>query len=682
MASASYRGRMIVNDTDYTGSFVDPNPSGVATENLNTVSIDGKIFNVVGSGGGITTYRGLTNPPIALGNEGDIYYKCNGNIVDNYVLIDSTELPADFKFEGGVLLSVTIPNGATKIKLNCYNYGQSPTEIILDFSDIPTTNDHPYSGGSQGVQVFSTLWAGKDNDYIYFESATGAYVWVASGYFDIPIYSYTDIITSYNKTNLNWIGGSFVTPNPSGVATDDLNTVSIDGKIFNVVGSGGGGSGSSYSETVLWSGNSSTSAWASPVTMSLNDSIRKYDELIIQFSDNAYGYAFVNIPTRDIPSDYAEKYFTNASFVYKNNSADAETGYIFVTADDEILGYTATSTTVTYTKVIGRKFGGNTVNLGAFIDTGRKLYEQTNVSSGTYSYTATEDCVVLAGLSRGGQYTIDGVTVYYFDGSALSQQTVLYLKKGQVLELIASQDYNWFTVYGIQGGNTELIAPIIYSTDEREVGVWKNNKPLYQKTCVFGSVSGQTANLSLGIANIEEAFLCADASYINDGVCPLPYVTGTAYTNNIGGFFDIGVNDTSFAIRIGQSMAGNVSSVVLTVRYTKTTDVAGSGTYNTLGTPMQHYSTTEEVIGTWIDGRTLYRRVYDFTSSPITVPTNTWLKVANDWQIQPIRGTGIVTSSRATFEVAIDCDDNDGLYVRSWLGYGNVNYLIVEYVKD
>lgn len=51
MANATYRGRMIVNDTDYTGSFVDPNPSGVATDDLNTVGIDGKIFNIAGGGG-------------------------------------------------------------------------------------------------------------------------------------------------------------------------------------------------------------------------------------------------------------------------------------------------------------------------------------------------------------------------------------------------------------------------------------------------------------------------------------------------------------------------------------------------------------------------------------------------------------------------------------------------------
>ena len=175
-------------------------------------------------------------------------------------------------------------------------------------------------------------------------------------------------------------------------------------------------------------------------------------------------------------------------------------------------------------------------------------------------------------------------------------------------------DGHIFNVVGSGGGGTKIILNgQIYSTEEKVVGVWKNNKPLYQKTCVFGSVSGQTASLSLGIANIEEAFLCAEASYVNDGTCPLPYVTGTAYANNIGGFFDIGVSDTSFAIRIGQSMAGNINSVVLTVRYTKTTDTAGSGGYQAYGFTPVIYSTEEREVGVWKDNKPLYQKTFSVT---------------------------------------------------------------------
>ena len=420
MANASYRGRMIVNDTDYTGSFVDPNPSGVATENLNTVSIDGKIFNVVGSGGGITTYRGLTNPPIALGNEGDIYYKCNGNIVDNYVLIDSTELPADFKFEGGVLLSVTIPNGATKIKLNCYNYGQSPTEIILDFSDISMTNDHPYSGGSQGVQVFSTLWAGKDNDYIYFESATGAYVWVASGYFDIPIYTYIDIIASYNKTSLDWIGS---------------------------------------------------------------------------------------------PEYIEDVYVNNESVLDANRIAQ-------VFSHQEV----------------------------------------TEQEYGALPNTKESD-------------------------------NIMYCVKGSR----PSTNGNYFT-------------PIIYSTEEREVGVWTDGKPLYQKTFDCGALlNTQTKEVSftedMETATIIDAF----AMSTSEGyIISLPDVV----PNYVAGSVRVYISKTAKKIYIySQADMSTYDKSYVTIQYTKTTDVAGSAQYTTLGVPAVHYDGNEKIVGTYY-GETLYEKSY------------------------------------------------------------------------
>ena len=38
------RGRIIVNNIDYTGSFVTPNPSEPPTKDLNTLEIEGEVF--------------------------------------------------------------------------------------------------------------------------------------------------------------------------------------------------------------------------------------------------------------------------------------------------------------------------------------------------------------------------------------------------------------------------------------------------------------------------------------------------------------------------------------------------------------------------------------------------------------------------------------------------------------
>ena len=134
----------------------------------------------------------------------------------------------------------------------------------------------------------------------------------------------------------------------------------------------------------------------------------------------------------------------------------------------------------------------------------------------------------------------------------------------------------WYTkddeVPGCGNWTTSGVPAVHYSTDEQVIGTWTNGKPLYQKTVEFNSsISGTSASLSLGIANVDKIFLCAESSSVNN-VVPLPYVTGSIYNNNIGGFFNVSTNDTTYEIRIGNAMAGYIDSAIITVRYTKTTD--------------------------------------------------------------------------------------------------------------
>lgn len=63
--------------------------------------------------------------------------------------------------------------------------------------------------------------------------------------------------------------GSSVIANPSGTPTDTLQTVEIDGTIYEIEG---GASGGSYTETSLWSGNDTA-------TMTLTDSFENYDAI-------------------------------------------------------------------------------------------------------------------------------------------------------------------------------------------------------------------------------------------------------------------------------------------------------------------------------------------------------------------------------------------------------------------
>lgn len=231
--------------TDQIGSIVSISTDYQAGTKIATLTIDDTPYNIYipQDQVGAKTYKGITDPSSDIGNEGDIYYKCEADVVDSYVLIDPSELPAEFKFEGGTALAISLPEDATKIKLNCHLYNQASTEIILNITDIPTTNSRPYSQGG-GTNVFGALYIGKDSTHIYFEGANGAYTWIASGYFGVPEYTFTKVIDTFTKTNIGWIPTKEqpepidVEANPSDPATATLSTIKIGNTVYSLPSGG------------------------------------------------------------------------------------------------------------------------------------------------------------------------------------------------------------------------------------------------------------------------------------------------------------------------------------------------------------------------------------------------------------------------------------------------------------
>ena len=137
--------------------------------------------------------------------------------------------------------------------------------------------------------------------------------------------------------------------------------------------------------------------------------------------------------------------------------------------------------------------------------------------------------------------------------------------------------------------------PVIYSKDEREIGVWADAKPLYQRTWTFSSAYTINANswvtTSISNAGIEKCIECV-------GISPSGAAWGfLGATGDTGSYINI-LNIRQIAVEVKS----------LTLRYTKTTDTPGSGTWTPQGVPAVHYSTDEHVVGTWIDGKTVYEQ--------------------------------------------------------------------------
>ena len=158
--------------------------------------------------------------------------------------------------------------------------------------------------------------------------------------------------------------------------------------------------------------------------------------------------------------------------------------------------------------------------------------------------------------------------------------------------------------------------PVIYSEEEREIGVWRDGKPLYQKTLTINNFNINTTlghryygyfNIAQYINDIELMWVDSDMSHI---------IISSVERQDINGEYQSGD-----MVIYSNTSRSNVT-LILTVQYTKTTDTAGSGEYTTLGTPAVHYSTDEQVIGTWIDGSTLYG---------ITVVNTTGISSINAW---------------------------------------------------
>lgn len=135
-----------------------------------------------------------------------------------------------------------------------------------------------------------------------------------------------------------------------------------------------------------------------------------------------------------------------------------------------------------------------------------------------------------------------------------------------------------------------VIQPVIYSTEEKEVGVWTNGKPLYQRTYEITQMSIYPSGTAIAGIDISEMDTMIKAEGVDSTLAQSAPLL--VYRNN--------------GLYASCSLASLMDRI--TLWYTKLADTPGSGSWTPQGTPAIHYNTDEHVIGTWIDGSTLYER--------------------------------------------------------------------------
>lgn len=293
-------------------------------------------------------------------------------------------------------------------------------------------------------------------------------------------------------------------------------------------------------------------------------------------------------------------------------------------------------------KYNGRTYSGLIQANGCFVDTSNVLLSAT-AFVGSYSYTATEDCFVCFYISpRVNDDTfiqIDGENVEtWWRSSVITDTASFYVRKGQTISVpnahASNNSYIW--VYGLMQGSPITFlseyASACYDTNEREVGCWVDGKPLYQKTIKVANVGSVSSSGStvITINDVPFDMLMVVNANVYDPADNRRYdipnlssyspdrIYGHSYLNKSS-------NPVVFYYTLfsGGYTYPNLTDLNVTIQYTKTTDTAGSGKLTPTGFETHHYSTNEQIVGTWIDGKPLYERV--FTGLSIALNGNDWV---------------------------------------------------------
>ena len=241
-------------------------------------------------------------------------------------------------------------------------------------------------------------------------------------------------------------------------------------------------------------------------------------------------------------------------------------------------------------------------------------------------------------------------------GGNANEQTLTW---AEYCALTEEEKANGTTYYinDINGKGKDEFQPVIYSTEEREIGVWTDGKPLYEKTFYYSTLNVSRTDWTILEAFTLNKFIDASVSFTNNNrYLDESYMRISYYNGNL--YYHTPEN------------SGTCNDVYVTIRYTKTTDTPGSGTWTPQGVPAVHYSTEEQVVGTWTDGSTIYEKTITGTLGNVSQKTIDLSSEINCNLVIDIKGWIMSTDSSNSYQIWMH-----DAYVRYYLR-GNNNLII------
>lgn len=208
----------------------------------------------------------------------------------------------------------------------------------------------------------------------------------------------------------------------------------------------------------------------------------------------------------------------------------------------------------------------------------------------------------------------------------------------------------------------------LYSTTEKIVGCWTDGRPVYQKTFTFTTPSSINTDTNIVTVPDGETVIdyCGIISRSDGGIMYL----GSNYPSQSNSLFFV-TSSTNLKCKFRVSISTDTSRpAVITLKYTKSTDAANSFKFST----ETDYSTTEKIVGTWIDGKPLYQKTVSCGTLANKTAKQVATGVSNIQHVISCKGYGVVSSSNNHINLPYNgTGDNIDIY---WNGTSNTIDLV------
>lgn len=257
-------------------------------------------------------------------------------------------------------------------------------------------------------------------------------------------------------------GGSSVVPNPQGEPTDTLNTIGIDGTIFDIAGSGKGGSGSAYAETLLYDSGSPTSGAPFNQDVALFDSLSNYDAIVVEWNTS-------EDRSRESPLETSDTVFCTVQDLLSNNFCLHFSGYgtrwgeiTFTDTTFKLFARGGDLTPQIY-KIKGLKFGGGGAGDGSEII---PISAGDGTTSRTFTFDKIPKKISMQYVANGWGFYRDIIwgtdRSYYQASQATISESATYIGVSGIVCDEATKSITITGLNAIQASNTTDIVGYMY----------------------------------------------------------------------------------------------------------------------------------------------------------------------------------------------------------------------------